>query len=161
MNDTDYLIATYRTQPGVLQGHLSDFSEADMVARPVPTANHVAWQLGRLINATTNLINMVTPGAMPALPADFAGKYNKEGAKQDSGFHSKEELLKRFTQVNDASIAWMQKLTDADKAVATPEKIQGFAPNVGGLANVIPGHFMMHVGQMQVVRRKLGKPVLF
>ena len=66
MNDLDYLVATYRSLPGTVQGHLADFSEADMLARPAPGANHVAWQLGHLIVATTNLINMVTPGAMPA-----------------------------------------------------------------------------------------------
>jgi hypothetical protein len=42
-----------------------------------------------------------------------------------------------------------------------PEALQGFAPTVGHLAYVLPVHVMMHLGQVQVIRRKLGKPVLF
>ena len=161
MKDIDYLIAAYRGQAGMLQGHLADFSDADLLVRPAPGANHVAWQLGHLITSTTNCINMCTPGAMPELSADFLAKYNKESSKKDSGFDSKDELLKRFSQVNDAATAWVQKLSDADKAMATPDKLKGFAPTVGGLAQALAGHVMMHVGQIQVARRKLGKPVLF
>jgi hypothetical protein len=36
-----------------------------------------------------------------------------------------------------------------------------FAPTVGHLVLMIASHIMMHVGQMQVIRRKLGKPLLF
>jgi hypothetical protein len=161
MKDIDYLIATYRMLGGMMQGHLADFSDADMLVRPVLGANHVAWQLGHLCTSTTNCINMCTPGAMPELSPDFLAKYNKESSKKDSGFDSKDELLKRFGQVNDSAIAWLQKLSDADKATATPDKLKGFSPTVGGLAHALAGHGMMHIGQIQVARRKLGKPVLF
>ena len=35
----------------MLQFTLGDFSDADMLARPAPSANHAAWQLGHLIAA--------------------------------------------------------------------------------------------------------------
>ena len=42
-----------------------------------------------------------------------------------------------------------------------PEALQAFAPTVGHLAYILPSHVMMHLGQIQGIRRKLGKPVLF
>jgi hypothetical protein len=45
-----------------------------MLTRPVPGANHPAWQLGHLIVAETNAVNLVKPGAMPELPAGFGDR---------------------------------------------------------------------------------------
>ena len=36
-----------------------------------------------------------------------------------------------------------------------------FAPTVGAMLLLNANHTMMHAGQFTVVRRKLGKPVLF
>jgi hypothetical protein len=39
--------------------------------------------------------------------------------------------------------------------------VADFAPTTGHLALMTASHIMMHVGQLQVIRRKLGKPLLF
>ena len=44
---------------------------------------------------------------------------------------------------------------------ATPQPLQGFAPTVGHLLYVHAPHLNMHIGQLQVIRRTLGKPILF
>jgi hypothetical protein len=161
MKDVDYLLEVYRRAKGLVLAHLGDIQDAEMCARPADAANHVAYQVGHLIASTTNLINMATPGAMPALPEDFVSRHSKACAKNNSGFDSKQQLLDRFAQVMDSAIAWLPKLTDADKARPLPEKMHGFARNVGELTLMLPVHISMHLGQMQVIRRKLGKPVLF
>ena len=161
MNGKQLLIDTYRQQAGMLQMHLGDFSDADLLVRPVESANHVAWQLGHLVNSTTNLINSVSPGAMSAVEPAFAERHGYNGTKLTDGFEPKEQLLRRFNAVNDASIKWLENLSDADAARGTPDAIKGFAPTVAHLAYALPQHVMMHVGQIQVIRRKLGKPILF
>ncbi len=161
MSDIQCLADSYRQQVKTFQGHLADFSEAEMVKRPCPAANHAAWQIGHLVNAVTNLVNMAVPGTMPALDPDFAAKYGKTGAKADSGFHSKAELLGHLEKVNNAAADWALKLTDADKAKPMPPQIQGFCKTVGDLLQTLPQHAMMHLGQIQVIRRSLGKPHLF
>ena len=161
MKDFDYLADVYRRMAPMVQGHLGDLSDADLLARPVAAANHIAWQLAHLINSTTNLLNMVTPGGMPALPEDFSKLAGKDGSKLDSGFGSKQELVNRFTKVMNDAVNWLQKLTDADKAKELPPQMHGFAKTGGELAIMLPVHVSMHVGQIQSIRRKLGKPVLF
>src|SRR3954452_24847290 len=113
MNGKQLLIDTYRQQAGMLQMHLGDFSEADLLVRPVEAANHVAWQLGHLVNSTTNLINSVSPGAMPVVDSAFAERHGYNGTKLNDGFESKEQLLRRFNAINDASIKWLGNLSEA------------------------------------------------
>jgi hypothetical protein len=141
---------------------LSDFSDADMLARPVPTANHAAWQLGHLIGAETRFIS-AGGGTAPALPPGFEEKFTKETAKTDDPafFPKKAELLDQFAKVRSAMVKWVRSLKESDLARATPEKIQRFAPTVGHIAAMTPAHVAMHMGQFQVIRRKLGKPVQF
>jgi len=148
---------------GFLKGTLADFSDADMLARPVPAANHAAWQLGHLIVAETNMVNSVKPGAIPELPAGFKEKFTKETSKIDdpAAFPKKDQLLAQFEKTRAATVAWAKSLTPAEMQQATPEAMARFVATVGALAYMIPVHVAMHIGQFQVIRRKLGKPVMF
>lgn len=146
---------------------LSDFSDADMMCRPVRGANHTMWQLGHVINSETNLIGMVAPGVMPALPEGFGKQFGHDMTTCDdpSKFPSKQELLDLFTKVRQGTIQWIKavKLPELDKPLpeSAPEGLRKMCPTVGHLAMLVPGHTTMHIGQMQVIRRALGKPVLF
>ena len=55
----------------MLKMTLADFSDADMLVRAVPKANHALWQLGHLVNSEVTLVGTSVPGSMPALPAGF------------------------------------------------------------------------------------------
>jgi hypothetical protein len=74
---------------------------------------------------------------------------------------NKAELLQLFEKTRRATVAWVKTLSPQDHLTPTPEKIRGWAPTVGILPVALSGHLAMHVGQIQVLRRKLGKPVLF
>lgn len=161
MTDKELLLKVYRQQADLLQAHLSDFSEQDMLLRPCDNANHAAWQVGHLASSTSQLINMCMPGSLPTLPAEFVERHSGKGAKLNDGFESKDALIDRFCDMNDAAIEWLKALNPTDAVKPTPDKLCGFAESVGHLAQMHPVHVMMHLGQIQVIRRKLGKPVLF
>jgi hypothetical protein len=142
---------------------LADFTEAEMFVRPCPGANHAAWQLGHLIAAESHIVNGAWPNAVPALPAEFVGKFNKQTASIDSpeAFASKEQLIHAFSTARAHTVAWVKKLTleDLSKPVGGP--MAEWVPTIGHVVFILPGHTNMHVGQFQVIRRKLGKPILF
>ena len=73
----------------------------------------------------------------------------------------KADLLAYLDQAREALAKWVKTLNQADLEKQTPPPISGFAPTVGHLILMIPIHTAMHLGQFQVIRRKLGKPVLF
>jgi uncharacterized damage-inducible protein DinB len=147
----------------ITKAYLGDLSDADLLVRPVEGANHIAWQLGHLINSEHNMVEMVCPGTMPALPDGFADKYTKEtSASDDPGaFHTKEQFLAAMDEQRAGTLAALENLSDDDLDAPAPESMKQIAANVGGIFSMQSTHWTMHAGQWAVVRRKLGRPPLF
>ena len=142
--------------------YLSDLSDADLLARTSPNANHIAWQLGHLVLAEGFLVKGVIPNAKyPELPAGFDAKHKKDTASKDTGFGTKDEYLNLFKKAREITIAEVAKLSDADLDKSNTGPLAAHAPTVGDLLLLVSNHTLMHAGQITSVRRKLGKPVLF
>lgn len=163
MNQIELAADVLQRNLDLLKMTLADFSDADLLVRPAPSANHMAWQLGHLANAESNLVNAVKPGAVTSVPPAFADKFNKQTASIDdpSFFPKKAQLLDVLLNLRAATIAWVKTLEPVDLDQPMPEKYRARIPTVGHLLAMLPGHVAMHVGQFQVIRRKLGKPLLF
>ncbi|HEV3258046.1 MAG TPA: DinB family protein [Gemmataceae bacterium] len=164
MNAQDAIRTALQSTHQCLASYLSDLSDADLLVRPAPSANHIAWQLGHLISAEVGLLDKQVPGARyPQLPAGFAEQHSKATAAAESptGFRTKEEYLGLFNQAREATLAALVRLSDADLDKPVTGNIARFAPTVGALLIMTSNHTLMHAGQFTVVRRKLGKPVLF
>ena len=144
----------------VAMGYIADLTDQNLMLRPHPGCNHINWQLGHLIAAEHNLINQVSPGAMPALPTGFADKYTKETAASDdpAKFATKEELLRVAKEQRAATLVALSKVSDAD--LDRPTGLD-YAPTVGAMFALQGSHWLMHCGQWVIVRRSLGKPALF
>lgn len=148
----------------VLKMYVEDMSDADLFVRPVPEANHAAWQIGQVVVGDVMLVKEQLPdAAFPELPPGSLELYGKEGAKKDGpeGFLSKAEYLALFDSVRSATVAALESLTDADLDRPCTGKMASFAPTLGHLFLLVSNHTLMHAGQFTVIRRKLGKPVLF
>jgi hypothetical protein len=146
---------------GFLNMIVEDFSDADFLVRPCPGANHTAWQVGQLCTAERAMLSGCG-ASMPPLPAGWDKKFTKETSKGDdpSFFPKKGELLADFAKVREATIAWVKTLKPADFDKPAPEKMRDFAPTLAHLVGITIDHTTMHIGQFQVIRRKLGKPIL-
>lgn len=147
----------------LLKMTVGDFSDADMMARPCPGANHAAWQIGHLVCSETRMINACRPGTMPELPAGFAEKFTGKTAASDdrAAFATKEQLLDLAARARAASVKFVKGLTEKDLNQPGPEKMRAICPTLGHLVMLLPNHAAMHIGQIQAIRRKLGKPNLF
>lgn len=164
MNAKDAIKTALGSTQNILDMYLADLSDADLLVRPVPGANHIAWQLGHLIHAEDMFARMSFPGAdLPPLPAGFAEQHGKETAASDSpaGFWTKDKYLGLFKQCRGATLRELERTTDANLDRATEGSMAKFAPTIGALLLLQSNHTLMHAGQFTVVRRKLGKPVLF
>jgi hypothetical protein len=147
----------------IAMGYVSDLTDAELLVRPVPGANHIAWQLGHLLSSAHDMVETTCPGSMPALPAGFAEKYNNDTAKLDAtgAFHPKKVYMDVGEQLHAATLKALDKLSDADLDKAAPEKFRSFVKTVGELFSMVGTHLLMHAGQWAVVRRKLGRPPQF
>jgi DinB superfamily len=139
---------------------LADMSDADLMTRPVPNANHGNWQLGHLIVSEVWFVGSCG-GKVPELPAGFKEKYSEKGtnASDDPAkFAKKAEMLAIFEKVRQATIEWVRTLPASEWAAKGPMDL---VPTKASVINLASVHMAMHLGQIQVLRRKLGKPILF
>ncbi len=163
MNTQEAILSSLNLAREVTNMLLADLSDADLLVRPVPEANHIAWQLGHLISSEHHMMSELSESDMPALPDGFAEKYSKETSKSDDSslFESKETYLELYGQVRKGTLATLERLSDDRLGEPAPEAYREMFKTVGGLVALQANHELMHVGQYTVVRRKLGKAAAF
>jgi hypothetical protein len=164
MTSKDAIKAVLKSTKDMLNWYMGDLNDADFLVRPVPTANHIAWQVGHLVNFENGLLAKTLPHGMPVkLPAGFDEKHTKTTAASDNpkDFYSRAEYLDLFNKVREGIMTAVDKMSDAEGEKASPPEMVQWAPTLNDLLLQTGVHTMMHAGQFTVIRRKLGKPVLF
>jgi hypothetical protein len=149
---SDYIIGAY----------IGDLTDADLLLRPVPGMNHIAWQLGHLIAAEHRFVEMVKPGSCPALPAGFDEAHNKETTTLDdpSKFHSLSKYQELWKAQRAATMAALESFPESELDKTDPEKYPEWAPTPAAIFAMCGTHALMHCGQFVPVRRMVGKPVV-
>lgn len=162
MKAQDVLTASLKTTQMIFNSYVNDLTDAELLERPGPGCNHLAWQLGHLISSNSSILNTIAPGAAPSLPPGFDDQHSKAmAASQDnSGFLTKDQYLDLFRKLDEATLAAFARLSEDDLDKPSPENWRGKFPTVGSLAVLLASHTMMHVGQWVPIRRRLQKPVL-
>jgi hypothetical protein len=147
----------------IVDAYLGDLTDADLLVRPVPGTNHIAWQLGHLIAAENMMMDMVRPKSMPELPAGFREKHAKETATSDDpkAFCTKAQYLDAMKKQRQGTLALLETMSDAELDQPAPEPMRAFLKTVGDVFGMQGTHWVMHAGQWAIIRRKLGKPPLF
>lgn len=138
---------------------LSDLSDADLLFRPTPDANHIAWQLGHLIVSEVGLVTVAVPSASYQLPDGFKEQHAKSMADKNEGFLTKDRYLAIQKDVRQVTLAALAGLSEADldRPVQAPIPV---IKTAGDCLIVASGHWLLHTGQWSVIRRLLGKPRL-
>jgi hypothetical protein len=163
MNTADAIRRSIEMGQRIALAYLNDLTDGEMMHRPHPDCNHIKWQLGHLIQSENGIINSCLPGALPDLPEGFADRYNRSQCRNDdpSFFDSKAELMELFQRQRAATLAALEKCSDADLDKPTTGKVRNYAPTWGDAFLMQDSHWVMHAGQWAVIRRQLGKPALF
>ena len=146
----------------VLNSYIADLTDAELMRRPGPGCNHIAWQLGHLISSECGLMNGIQTGTAPQLPTGFEEKHSKEniGSNNPADFHTKQEYTDLASKVHDAVIALLDAYPEKKLDDPSPEHFRGMFPTMGSMFLLIATHSMMHAGQIVPLRRELGKPVV-
>jgi len=163
MTAHDALKITMQMGHGVCMGYLADLTDADLMRRAAPNINHINWQVGHLILSDYSHLNEILPGALPALPKDFARVYSRDtvGSDDPKAFLDKATLMKTLEEQRAAIMKAFDSVSDSDLDRPAPEKYQNYAKNWAALFELAGSHWLMHCGQWAVVRRQMGKPALF
>ncbi len=159
MNAKDAVRTSLTIADFMMESYLSDITPQEMLVRPVPDANHLAWQLGHLISAETRLVEAAVPGTMPALPEGFAERHTKDTAVSDNpaDLLSKDEYLNLAKTVRAGTLRALEGLSDADLDKPVTARVPPFVKKAGDCFVTVGTHWVMHSGQWVVLRRKLGR----
>ena len=163
MDYKDAILKTCETADFMVDAYLSDLTQAELMMRPVPGANHTAWQVGHLIASERMLVEGGVSGSMPPLPAGFAERHNKDTAGSDKpeDFLSKDEYLKLAKETRAATLKVLAGLSADDLEKPVSGRVPPFVKTVGECFLTAGSHWIMHCGQWVVLRRKLGRPRQF
>jgi uncharacterized damage-inducible protein DinB len=146
----------------LIQTYLGDLSDADLIVRSVPGANHIAWQMGHLISSSQNILKALGHESDP-LPTGFTEAHAKETASCDDSarFPTKAEYLRLHGLMLAAMNSALDKTPDSVLEEPGPESMREYAPTKAATFMLLGNHMAMHAGQFVPIRRKLGKPPLF
>lgn len=147
----------------VVNMYLEDLTDSELLMRPAENMNHIAWQLGHLIQSEHMHVSQVAPDAMPALPEGFTERHTKETAasNEPGDFLTKAEYIVLMQQQREASLKLLATMSDEQLSQPAPEKVNYLGPTVGCIFAGEATHWMLHAGQWAVLRRQLNRPPLF
>ncbi len=162
MNAKDAIRDTLNLSHFILKSYVGDLADADLMRRPGPGCNHIAWQLGHLITSECGLLSGIEAGSAPELPAGFAEQHAKDKATIDDPkqFATKDQYLDLTEKVHAATLSLLERYPETDFEKPSPENFRKMFPTMGAMFILIATHPMMHAGQIVPVRRALGKPVV-
>ena len=146
----------------ITNAYINDLDDSELLLRPVPGMNHIAWQLGHLIAAERHFVEMIKPGSCPALPEGFAEAHSKETSTLDDPV----EVPSRGPSTRSSGRRSGPRRSPFSTAYPKPTStrptpvIRNLPRRVAALLGMVGTHALMHCGQFVAVRRKVGKPVV-
>ena len=166
MNAKDVLIAAIEQAAWVTSTLLHDLSDGDLLLRPAPGMNAIAWQLGHLVLSVHEKLCALEPPQprpIPPLPPGFARAHSSAAAAHASdsvdGLLPKADYLSLLGTMRAAAITAIRATPDAELDQPAPESLRRYTPTVGAVYMLIGTHEFMHQGQIVALRRSLGKPI--
>lgn len=161
MNAHDVLKEMLGSARFVMLSYLQDMRDEELLVRPVPGAHHAAWQLGHLIVSERRMVDAVAPGYGVALPDGFEAAHPKDAGHADAALRFSKRVYEELMQQQRAKTLEALASFSAEALSAPgPEPMRSYAPHVGSIFSMVAGHELMHTGQIAVIRRFLGKPVV-
>jgi uncharacterized damage-inducible protein DinB len=145
----------------VIEG-ISDTEANTSVAEPM---NSVKWLAGHLLWAQRNLVRI--GGAQVDIP--WTGHFlTKQGSTDEERnmpkgeFPTIEQIKEKWNEVSPAIRAGLENLPDAalDSVIEAKHPIAPFDNTLAGLWAFINDHQSYHIGQIGILRRRLGKEAM-
>lgn len=126
-----------------------------------PKTNHALWVAGHLANTDNFALGLVAPDKVKDMPehkAMFGG--GSVPVDDPSKYPAPAEVLATMRERREVVLGVLDGLSDADFDKATPEGSPAFVPTIGSMFRVLVWHEGLHIGQVTVAHRCLGKPPL-
>jgi uncharacterized damage-inducible protein DinB len=135
----------------------ADLQPAEYLHRPTPTANCAAWTIGHLALSDRHCLKQL--GAeLPPLPEGFDKRFSRdEGCPQAGDFGDVAQIMPVFNEHRTRLIEAV-KHAPPEQFDKPLEKPRPMFKTLGEFITFMAAHTAMHVGQITIIRRSLGRP---
>lgn len=125
--------------------------------RPTATGQTINWLVGHLADARSGALALLS-GTRAWPEAELAAYKRGAASLTPDQALPLEELVRRFTGVQDTLLQHLSQLTDERAAQKAPFSPSGNPDEtIGSLLGVLAFHEVYHVGQVGMMRRLAGK----
>lgn len=153
----DVLVHNLTATQMMVQRFTADLQPHEYLHRPTEKSNCAAWTVGHLALSDRHVLQQL--GAeLPTLPDGFEPRFRRdEGCPQAGDFGDVSAIVPVFdahrTRLIDAV-----KLTVPEQFEKPMEKPHPMFKTLGEYVSFMSAHTAMHVGQITIIRRSLGRP---
>ena len=153
----DVLVHNLTATQLMVQRFTADLQPSDYLHRPTPQANCAAWTVGHLALSDRHVLKQL--GAdLPPLPEGFDKRFSREeGCPQAGDFGDVSTIVPIFNEHRTRLIEAV-KQTTPEQFEKPLEKPHPMFKTLGEYVSFMSAHTAMHVGQITVIRRSLGRP---
>jgi hypothetical protein len=144
---------------------LGDLTDGDWFWTPPGFVTHIAWQVAHIASSQYGLCLFRLRGRLPAdeqlIPQDFWDKF-KIGSTPVAGAENNPPLAmirQVFDNMQAQVLSELAAKTDEEVDVPLEKLHPAFTTVLGGI-EYSPLHELIHVGQITLLRRQMGKPSL-
>ena len=140
---------------------IKDMTEEELLFQPAEKRNHAWWLFGHIVLSVD--IARYLSGTAALTPKEWEPlfDYGTFPAATGEKYPSKEELAAQFNKNIDAAAEALKRMTDdqlnEEPVVKMPEELRDFFKTKGSIITGYAYHCMYHHGQIETIRKMLGK----
>lgn len=151
-----------RSSKAMFHRYLDDLTPEEFQHRPCLGANSAAWIVGHLASVDRTQLERLGVTPLPELPAGFKDRFATTRAAAtgtQADFGPPGELIRLFDAHRDLLVANVHRLP-AGELTAPPQAASPLYTDRGEALLFMGLHTAMHLGQLSIIRRSLGRPPL-
>lgn len=147
---------------GMLKNYLSDLSPDEWLRMPCGGVTHITWQVGHIAAAQYGLCLARARGVRDEdeelMPAAMRTRYGRGStpAPDPEANDSPDALLRALDAVAGQAAAELSTFSDSELDILLEDPHPTFSTKLGAV-EFCPSHELMHIGQVILLRRFLGR----
>jgi uncharacterized damage-inducible protein DinB len=136
---------------------LADVPHDQWCLQAVPGANHTMWIAGH-VAATDDMFLSRLTGQGSRLPEGWKELFGTGSKPQPdlAAYPAPEAVHQQLAERRQDLLSWFQARSEEELSAPVPTELQRFANNVADVMASVAWHEGFHVGQLSLVRRRLG-----
>ena len=155
----DVLVHNLTATHLMVQRFTGDLQPEEYLHRPAEKANCAAWTVGHLALSDRHVLKLLGV-ELPPLPEGFDKRFSREeGCPQAGDFGDAATIRSVFEAHRTRLIDAVARATP-DQFAKPLEKPHPMFKTLGEYVSFMSAHTAMHVGQITIIRRSLGRPPL-